>query len=808
MKTMIKKSIKTPEMKANGPLLLSLLLAATASVSAQSTWSGATDTIWSTAGNWDALPSDNDSLIFSGTTGQTNANDTLSSVTDVTFTSQGWTLTDTTGSPLTLKGNILWNSSTGGNGNNVWGIDTDLAAGVHEVTVNNGAGGTLEMSGVLSGSGGIIRGAGGSADGTLYLSNTANTFTGDVVLDGGTTQVGSFANEGLASSLGAGTGVDSITLGGSESATAATLSYVGSGNASTDRQFEVRYRRDAANARAQVISNDSADNSDLTFTAANGTWNWTTAATAASSLLEFTLSGTSTGTTTFTNSLIEDAGATDRTKFVVNTAGTVVLNAANSYTAGTDIQDGILQLNNAASAGTGAIDVQDNNGQLLLNGGINVTNALTLSGKGSGITGDSVNLALASSGGAANEYSGDITIGGTEVSMGNVSGSDSSLTVSGGIDLNGNKLSLRGNAQDMTLSGKITGTGTGLIVNSTTANVTISNNTNDFDAPINLSVVRNLKYTSISNVGGGASALGAATTVENGTINIDNGNSFTRLDYIGTADASTDRVLHLDGIGGDIILVNSSTSPTKLTFTGDISRDAAQTGGLVLQPNSGNTIEFSGVLSDDGSANRLKNRSTSSGTVILSGDNTYTGTTIVDASSIMLVNGTTSGQGAFTVAGTLGGNGTIGTDNANVFITGTLSTGNGNSPDTLTMDLGTGSLDVSGADNLIFELGTTSDLVVLTSGSLDLGVGVIGFSDFTFNNIGGFTEGEYALFDTDSAIIGSLDAGDLSGFINGLESTLSLSGNNFLVTVVPEPSAYVLLGGLCALVFVMMRRRK
>ncbi|MFW2480452.1 MAG: beta strand repeat-containing protein [Lentimonas sp.] len=805
---MIKKSIKTPEMKANGPLLLSLLLAATASVSAQSTWSGATDTIWSTAGNWDALPSDNDSLIFSGTTGQTNANDTLSSVTDVTFTSQGWTLTDTTGSPLTLKGNILWNSSTGGNGNNVWGIDTDLAAGVHEVTVNNGAGGTLEMSGVLSGSGGIIRGAGGSADGTLYLSNTANTFTGDVVLDGGTTQVGSFANEGLASSLGAGTGVDSITLGGSESATAATLSYVGSGNASTDRQFEVRYRRDAANARAQVISNDSADNSDLTFTAANGTWNWTTAATAASSLLEFTLSGTSTGTTTFTNSLIEDAGATDRTKFVVNTAGTVVLNAANSYTAGTDIQDGILQLNNAASAGTGAIDVQDNNGQLLLNGGINVTNALTLSGKGSGITGDSVNLALASSGGAANEYSGDITIGGTEVSMGNVSGSDSSLTVSGGIDLNGNKLSLRGNAQDMTLSGKITGTGTGLIVNSTTANVTISNNTNDFDAPINLSVVRNLKYTSISNVGGGASALGAATTVENGTITIDNGNSFTRLDYIGTADASTDRVLHLDGIGGDIILVNSSTSPTKLTFTGDISRDAAQTGGLVLQPNSGNTIEFSGVLSDDGSANRLKNRSTSSGTVILSGDNTYTGTTIVDASSIMLVNGTTSGQGAFTVAGTLGGNGTIGTDNANVFITGTLSTGNGNSPDTLTMDLGTGSLDVSGADNLIFELGTTSDLVVLTSGSLDLGVGVIGFSDFTFNNIGGFTEGEYALFDTDSAIIGSLDAGDLSGFINGLESTLSLSGNNFLVTVVPEPSAYVLLGGLCALVFVMMRRRK
>ena len=99
-----------------------------------------------------------------------------------------------------------------------------------------------------------------------------------------------------------------------------------------------------------------------------------------------------------------------------------------------------------------------------------------------------------------------------------------------------------------------------------------------------------------------------------------------------------------------------------------------------------------------------------------------------------------------------------------------------------------------------------SSKVVLTAGSLDIGTGKLAFGDFQFKADSGFGEGVYTLFDTSSAIIGSLNpnASSLTGIIGTLPGTLSIgdAGRDIVLTVIPEPSALTaLFGGLGMLQF-------
>lgn len=206
---------------------------------------------------------------------------------------------------------------------------------------------------------------------------------------------------------------------------------------------------------------------------------------------------------------------------------------------------------------------------------------------------------------------------------------------------------------------------------------------------------------------------------------------------------------------------------------------------------------------------------TGQGTLILGANQSYSGGTSVNGGTL-LANGSINGTTGVTVRrdASLGGSGTITTNNGDVLIDAGGILSPGASAGTLTLALGTGELDlsraVSGSGWLKFELGSVSDSITLSSGTLNLGAG-LDFSDFAFTNGGGLEAGTYVLFNTGSDIIGTLGS-NLSGSIFGNEATLAFANgangrDDLVLVVVPEPGALSgLLGGVGILLGVRRRR--
>jgi autotransporter-associated beta strand protein len=260
-------------------------------------------------------------------------------------------------------------------------------------------------------------------------------------------------------------------------------------------------------------------------------------------------------------------------------------------------------------------------------------------------------------------------------------------------------------------------------------------------------------------------------------------------------------------LGGGLITAMVDTNiylPTELTGIN----------GNVNFNTNGNTLTISGSMSGVGGFTK-----SGAGTLVLTNANTYSGNTTVNVGTLRVDNafGSATGNGNVSIAtGTrLEGSGTIGdgTGSVTVSLNGKLAPGN--SAGTLTMNLGAGNLNLVGAIAAVgsaaleFELGSTSDLVLLSSGSLTIGNGVLEFDDFLFTLLGGFTQGDYVLFDSNSPINGTLGPNVTGLLTPGLLGTLQFANgtNDLILHVVPEPGSMSVLLSSVGLLLGLRRSR-
>ena len=200
-------------------------------------WSGGgADANWSTAANWNwALPANGQALTFQGALQANNTNDFLTAAGPVLFNNDGFTLS---GQPVVLTGGLL-NAA----GNNRWNIGSTLgnAQGfvssngtltVSGSVTNGGYALTLDgpgsnvISGVVSGTGGLVKNGGGVA------TVTGATFTGNVAVNAGALEVlGKSGDVVYAVAAGAVLRIGYST-GGGYANTAMTINGSGAGSAS------------------------------------------------------------------------------------------------------------------------------------------------------------------------------------------------------------------------------------------------------------------------------------------------------------------------------------------------------------------------------------------------------------------------------------------------------------------------------------------------------------------------------------------------------------------------------------------------
>jgi autotransporter-associated beta strand protein len=486
---------------------------------------------------------------------------------------------------------------------------------------------TLELSGAISESGGA-KGITFPGVGKTFLSGTGNTFTGPVTVQNGTLFYNTLGNGGASSSLGAGSptinlgsGANTVQLlhnSASADTNNATINLTGSGATVT-------------------IGNDwfgqsgGVSGGAITF---NGNFNNSTGANT------LQINGSGTGDITFNGSILDTGSGVTAVKVIGQNIYTFN-SATNTYTGKTTLQgqagNPTLRFTKLADAGvassfgapTGAnatIDMGVSNGGLQYIGTTDSTSnrKINLIGNGGGYT---IGIGSAAPNGKTLTLNGDI--------QSSFTANNSTLNFTRGGSMTG-KIVVNGLLADSaskTLS-------VYLDDNNSTDFVTLTG-TNTFTGTTTLFRNSYLTISSIKNLGQ-ASALGAPTNVVNGTIQFGQAGTST-LRYIGTGD-TTDRVIDLksDNAGRGGKLEQAGTG--LLTFTSASTNSGTANALLTLQGSTAGIGEISGNLSDS-STRTLSLTKDGTGTWVLSGNNTYTGTTYINSGILRLSSANALGGG-------------------------------------------------------------------------------------------------------------------------------------------------------------------
>ncbi len=306
--------------------------------------------------------------------------------------------------------------------------------------------------------------------------------------------------------------------------------------------------------------------------------------------------------------------------------GTLTLSGTNTYTGVTTISGGTLQIGNGGTTGSVSGDIVDNaslsfsrSDSFTYGGDISGTGTigkfglgtLTLTGNTTttGLTTVSVGSVQIGNGGTTGSISGNISLASGTTSLTFNRSDDTSYggNISGGGSItknNTNTLTLTGST---TTSGTTTISGGTLQVGNGGTTGSISGNITD-NANLAFDRSNSLTYAGVISGTGSVNQIGTGTTILTGA------NTYS---------------------GGTTI--SAGTLQIGNGVTGNVSGDIVDNSNLIF--NRSTLLVYAGIISGSGTVTKQ-----GIGTLTLTGDSTYAGTTTISAGSLRLGNGGTSGS--------------------------------------------------------------------------------------------------------------------------------------------------------------------
>jgi autotransporter-associated beta strand protein len=454
--------------------------------------------------------------------------------------------------------------------------------------------------------------------------------------------------------------------------------------------------------------------------------------------------------------------------------GTLILSGANTYSGATTISGGILQIGNGGTSGNLGSGSIINNADLVFNRSNSLTLDSVISGTGSLSKTGSGTLTLTD----ANTYSGTTTINAGTLELAGASGGTQLWTsgkLTGDITVNNGAtllLSRNNSFGDFSTSSspQITINAGGVVTNTdrfnTLVNLTLAGGTLSANGGVNDGFFPAYQLKGTVTASG---AVASQITAPGGT------NSFTRI-QIGDNTIGGVTTFHVSDALGSLSIANALVDGNNINANATVASGLAKTGA---------------------------------GTLTFTGASTYTGGTTISAGTLFANNtsGSALGSDAVTVnsGATLGGSGSI--DGSTTFNSG-AHLAPGSTVGTLTF---TNGLTLTAGAILDFQLGTTSDLLRVSGGTLSGPAS--GSVTLNLTDAGGFAAGTYTLFNFTSAATSSFDATDFtlgttpSGYTYDLAVVGSALELTATVSAIPEPSTYAAIFGACALGLAAWRRR-